>query len=633
MKRTLLLILLTGLLSCSISISAKTKDRIIDQPFWNYSSTQDLELKKIILTDTATIFCFRVNCVYRPWSMQSGVHLEANGKNFAYRYGKLVSTHTKPMIESPFSPDSTYTSKHTKVGEKNQYDKDSLVICFNPLPTGTEYVDFIEGQENNSWKIFRIKLDGKPFPYLLPKQTVADTPLPEYTPKAGKAVLKGRIFNHEHVIEQLGFGCVGNDYSLTGDPFDIRMEKDSLGNIRFETSICHPIPLRFYIPGEQQPHSVILLPGEEVEFQADIAAMASQTRNIKTKNKAYQFNGKYAPMNEVLNENHRYTTVDYLINLTHITFNEFAQDLWETYQKDMKDANENPQYNAMQREFLQLKTQANYANNYIKYIGNIKSGFYFDNKKADSLTLSKYQAQFTLKDPHAKELNLFDNLKALYVIYDYNLMDYMKANGLDKKEVYQWMEELKKAKELSSQINLMKPVTDAAVWKSIAPEYVSALQQLNDTIIKKMKAMENLSTKGKVKEVPNVSGEQLIQSIVDQYKGKVVLIDCWATWCGPCQTGIKKMEPMKEELAGKDVVFVYLTNESSDAVSWMKKVEEIKGDHYRISKGLWDKIPNVEAIPHYFIFDRNGKKISDEEGWSDKLLDEFKSTILKALEP
>ena len=65
--------------------------------------------------------------------------------------------------------------------------------------------------------------------------------------------------------------------------------------------------------------------------------------------------------------------------------------------------------------------------------------------KNDSSVLNKYNTQFTLIDPHAKELNLFDNLNALYVVYDYKPMEYLKANGLEQSEIYHWMADLKKA--------------------------------------------------------------------------------------------------------------------------------------------------------------------------------------------
>ncbi len=617
------------------NLSANAQNKIINQPSSKLAKS-DLTLKTIIQTDTATILCFRVECVYRPWSLHSTVHLKTKNKDYAYRYGKLVTKKDNQCIDSPFTPDSTNTSSHTQIGDRHFFDLDSLVLCFDRIPSDTQTFDFLEGDDRNSWKIFGIKMDGKPYPSSLPKIKMKDTGLPAYTIKTGKAILKGKIYDYDHAFMKNQISYFANEYNLIGNGFDINMQCDSLGNFSYETDLLHPIPLTLLLPGGNL--KAILVPGEEIALDIDVATRTANApyewSEKKPKlNKAIQFRGKYGPMNEALN-NMPYNgyTIDFLKELVTISFDEYVQRIWSDYQKTIQEISENKEYNTQQREFLKLKAQSTYLYKRISYVENVKNGLYYSSMKNDSSALNKYNTQFTLTDPHAKELNLFDNLNALYVVYDYKPMEYLKANGLEQSEIYHWMADLKKAKEIAGQINMMKVVKDSTIWDSIAPQYVSTLQRHNELVINKIAEAQSHKLKGTIKEVPDVSGKELIQAIVNSYKGKVVMIDCWATWCGPCKTGIAKMEPVKEELEGKDVVFVYLTNETSDVETWTKEVEKLKGEHYRISASKWNQLPDISAIPHYIIYDRQGNKIMEQVGWKNSLVDEFKETILKALD-
>ena len=91
------------------------------------------------------------------------------------------------------------------------------------------------------------------------------------------------------------------------------------------------------------------------------------------------------------------------------------------------------------------------------------------------------------------------------------------------------------------------------------------------------------------------------------------------------------MEPLKEELQGKDVVFIYLTDESSFMNQWTESVIKIPGLHYRIPTSKWKEIPIPGGIPQYYLFDRSGRRVWEQTGFSDSVLDDIRQQIDRAL--
>ena len=76
---------------------------------------------------------------------------------------------------------------------------------------------------------------------------------------------------------------------------------------------------------------------------------------------------------------------------------------------------------------------------------------------------------------------------------------------------------------------------------------------------------------------------------------------------------MKSILPMKEEMKGKDVVFLYLTGETSPLGAFTKTYITITGEHYRVSSDQWRYIcdtHDIQGIPTYMVFDRQGKQIS-----------------------
>ena len=133
------------------------------------------------------------------------------------------------------------------------------------------------------------------------------------------------------------------------------------------------------------------------------------------------------------------------------------------------------------------------------------------------------------------------------------------------------------------------------------------------------------------KKYDDVAPENILQTILDKYKGKAVLIDIWATWCGPCRAGHKAMAPMKEQMKGKNVQFVYITPPSSPPTTWQEMIKDIDGDHYYLTEEQYHYILDkyeAPGIPTYAIYDTKGEQTYKSIGFPG--LDTIKNEIEKA---
>ena len=104
------------------------------------------------------------------------------------------------------------------------------------------------------------------------------------------------------------------------------------------------------------------------------------------------------------------------------------------------------------------------------------------------------------------------------------------------------------------------------------------------------------------------------QLILDKYKGKVIYLDFWASWCAPCKREMPYSEKLQEEFKGQDVVFVYMSVDRNGQ-SWLNMVNQLQltGEHYLSNAAIQQQLNarfNVRSIPRYVLIDKNGKVVN-----------------------
>lgn len=108
----------------------------------------------------------------------------------------------------------------------------------------------------------------------------------------------------------------------------------------------------------------------------------------------------------------------------------------------------------------------------------------------------------------------------------------------------------------------------------------------------------------------NISQSASLNEIFQKYKGKVIYLDFWASWCGPCKSEMPNSNALKNKLKGKDVVFLYFGYQDKKE-NWLaaRKELEMEGEHYLLSPQLIkeaSELFQIVGIPHYVIIDKDG---------------------------
>ena len=98
----------------------------------------------------------------------------------------------------------------------------------------------------------------------------------------------------------------------------------------------------------------------------------------------------------------------------------------------------------------------------------------------------------------------------------------------------------------------------------------------------------------------------------DELRGKVVVVDAWAWWCGPCRMAAPDMIALEQKYREKGVVFLGLTSEGSDTLAKSKQFLSVTKINWPNGYGASRTLQLLEAdsIPHVTIID--GKNVIED---------------------
>lgn len=132
---------------------------------------------------------------------------------------------------------------------------------------------------------------------------------------------------------------------------------------------------------------------------------------------------------------------------------------------------------------------------------------------------------------------------------------------------------------------------------------------------KEITYLESLKSAEGLKEFTDAKA--LFSELIAPYKGCVIYLDIWGTWCNPCREQMKHVAPVKEALKGKEVVFLYLANRSEEK-TWKSLIKEyeLTGEnvvHYRLpeeQQQMLERLLGVSSFPTFMLLDKQGEIVN-----------------------
>lgn len=166
-------------------------------------------------------------------------------------------------------------------------------------------------------------------------------------------------------------------------------------------------------------------------------------------------------------------------------------------------------------------------------------------------------------------------------------------------------------------------------YKAIADEFgkylLTKTQKEKDNALISPLLTYKPGTDGLQFSFPDKEGKQVSFASL---KGKVVLIDVWATWCGPCRAEFPHLKQLEKDIEGMPIQIVSIsTDAEKDKEKWLKMIKDENLGGIQLFASVQNEVSKyykINGIPRFMVFDKNGKIVNvDAPRPSDKKLKEL----------
>lgn len=609
--KTILRSTLMMLLGAMLLAGCAKDNRIIEKPVFLASNTTSIEVSKVTLTDSTTVLDIFARYIPKYWIKIGPNSFLTDDKGNTYPITTGVGIELGKEFWMPESGEAEFQ------------------LVFPRLRNGAKFFDFSEEPEiEGGFKIWGVQLKGNELPELaLPEEILsrkvdkaAQLEVPEL--KFGEATIKGKVLDYQS-------GMPAMVKIIAFNPL-VGYDGESEAKIEADGTFSYAMPvlgtMRTVVSyGEMGVNAdIFVAPGQVSEVYLNIREGARKRSKFHAENASYGNLYYYqGPMENVVREMPEAN----LLVMQHLgisdtyDFGKKPLDLLEEYKQNetakivqAREAVLNSSLGNAMKAYLDAHISMQQITSLLEAPSILSGKYAMANRDMEREAFSTYYMSLYKampKDYMGKEM--FDVLTQSEILIMSELGNLVRQvnriqemSGIGEGLFLQ----LGATAKLYRGIKDFSPLTDAQKEEmKLLPEACQQyLMAENDKLLAKIEANKK-KTGFRVNEAGEVANEDLFASIISKFRGKVLLVDFWATWCGPCRMANKEMAPMKEELKDKDIVYVYITGETSPKGTWENMIPDIHGEHFRVTDKQWAYLGNamgIEGVPTYFVIDREG---------------------------